>query len=438
MPFPDPLDTFRTSGNTNPDLPAPIWLPGLAAFVLLDYRTGYDPHHLEQSVVIIPADRSSMMDLLTAPGPFMKRALQSFSGVKAYNSATGLVDLDVSHWPFADPITIHIEPLTSPTPKSIATLDALSFLYPGFRGLLDKQAGAYETVRDALIGFRNQVIAAAQVPTTASQLEGAIKSNAMTVSRFLDPKRTQGPVKDVSEWNPERGGSDRERAGTDVSVSFGETVPLPAPTFPLSYVAEFALDTRVLTIKYIPELASYPQVTDKSDLNTQLEITPMTINPIKFFDFTFMHFDIAFDAQNPRTHAAVASARACLAMDFIKNPLSLNAITAYVDTTSSASPYFVMNDQLTPSGNPLHQKSGVGSGIRPQFSWPLGIDPVVILDSVLPDPDNPPASFLGMQTRQGGGGTEPTTQDGNETPSPCVIVYYVNGVPYYVVIKNYN
>ncbi|HRF60293.1 MAG TPA: hypothetical protein PLH94_10335 [Fimbriimonadaceae bacterium] len=389
----------------------PIWVPGIGAFVLLDYSTGYDPSHLEQSVVFVPSTWESMWELLRAPGTFMNMVMRSYTQVWGYDAATQQVNKAVSSWPFAEPITIHIEPLTAPSPSNLATLEGLSFLYPQFKGLLDAPA-TYGSVKDALTGFRRNVIAAAQVPATA--LVGAVEANASL-------------IKKLSARQPGKGTSGGAVPQFTTHPS-GAVLPPPIPSFPLHYVAEYALDTRVLTIRYVPRYVTYPTAADKLGRRMEsTQITPLTINPIQYMNFTFLHFDIAFS--QPRTPESVAEARANFAMDFIENPLSLNPITGDVAAGGSSN-YTLMNDQLTATGNVLSQKVG-GPANRPSFTWPAHTDPSLILDSVLADPSHASGGSSGS-----GGNIQ--ALGGDPSPSPCVIVVWIDGVPYYIVIKNYN
>jgi hypothetical protein len=352
----------------------------------------------------------------------MQMVLQSYTNVYGYDTSSQQSTIPVNRWPFAEPITIHIEPLTAPSSSNLAMLAGLSHLYPGFKDVLETP-GPFTTFKDALNGFRSAVIDAANgARASTGDLIDVGKMNDQFVANLLAKGRRPG----TGGSSPSGGGGSGTGSGGTGPVA---SAALPVPTFPLHYVAEYALDTRVLTIRYIPRYKTYPTVSSKVGLMSELNpITPLTINPIKYMKFSFLHFDIAIP--NGRTPDAVAEARANLAMDFIRNPRSLEAIVADVDPSVQGDKYYLMNDVLTPTGNVLKQKAGGPVQDPPTFkNWPEEMDPSMILDSVLADPQQG-VTFGKTVNNQ--------LQGGNPAPSPCVIVVWIDGVPYYVMIKNYN
>lgn len=410
------INKTKLGGVPNGIPVSPVWIPGLGAFVLLDYRTGYDPTHLEHSVVFLPQEWDSLYDLMRAPQKFFDHVLASYSEVKGYNASTKAVDALVQHWPVAGPVTIHIEPITAPSYQNLAMLQALSTLYPGFAGLL--AAPVAGTFGDALAGHRERVTVAAQGPlANPAQVAAAGAAYDQMVGMLLG--RRPKPSKSVGRTGAQR---------LDSPAPKTTLVPQPVP-FALQYVVEFALDTRMVTVRYVPRHMQYPPAPAQSGLRYGLPVTPVTRNPVKYMDFEFLHFDLDMSGVSDH-HADLAERRASFAMDIIENPNSLATFLANVAPGGGGNtPYMLMTDHLTPTANPLHQKVGGPTG-QPAITWPAGRDPVVVLESVLPDPSS--AGSVGVATQ----GSALTTQS-DPNPLPCVIVVYVNGVPVYIVVKNY-
>jgi hypothetical protein len=411
----------------------PIWVPGLGAFVLLDYRTGFDPDHLEHSVVFLPEDFDTLHDLMARPQEFFNKVLSSYSEVKGYNAGTGAADIAVSQWPLAGPVTIHIEPLTSPSFQNLAMLQALSTLYPGFANLGSLPRGG--TLDESIGSFRNAVIAAAQTGANPTQMAAAGAQYDAWVAGLQVREKPDGSNPRDPEPPAHHGRTNAVVSGTmhGRTAQIPPRIPVPTlpTTFALQYVVEFALDTRLVTVRYIPRHVQYPSVISSSDLaHFTHSVTPVTRNPVKYMGFEFLHFDIDMSGATDY-HAEMAERRADFAMDFIKNPNSLGAILGNVAPASGQPPYMLMTDQLTQTGNPLHQKFG-GPTSQPPIAWPMNRDPVIILESVRPDPSQDWSSVGAPANIQPLGDNDPTN------PTPCVIVVYVNGVPVYIVVKNYN
>ena len=200
-------------------------------------------------------------------------------------------------------------------------------------------------------------------------------------------------------------------------------MPQPAPCY-LRYVVEFAHATRLVTVRYIPR-ARDDTTMDPMPQHYTGPVTPVTKNPVKYVGFEFLHFDLDMSDVSDY-HVDMAQRRASFALDFIENPWRLNEMLRNVDMSgivagSPTKKYMIMTDGLTGTGNPLHQK--VRGKLRTvQVSWPPHRDPVIILESVLPDPS------MG----------NPGSQLPADNPTPCVIVVIVNGVPVYIVVKNYT
>ncbi|MGE0002751.1 MAG: hypothetical protein AB7F50_02860 [Fimbriimonadaceae bacterium] len=425
--------------NANPNLGDPavpskfVSVPGLGAFVLLDYRTGYDLNHLEHSVVFLPESFDTLHELMARPQEFFNRVLSSYSDVKGYNTGTGAADIAVSQWPLAGPVTIHIEPLTSPSFQNLAMLQALSTLYPGFAGLGSQTGGS--TLNENIGSFRKRVIAAAQGEASPTQVAAAGAEHESMVASLLVREKERGHGTPQRPHEPAPGSVSHAvvhattQGGQQPAQSTTAAPALPTP-FDLQYVVEFALDTRLVTVRYIPRHVQYPAVTSHAGLLYKRNVTPVTRNPIKYMGFEFLHFDLDM-ANASDYHADMAERRADFAMDFIKNPKSLEVILGNVAAGGGNSPYMLMTDHLTQTGNPLHQKFGGTTG-KPTIDWPMNRDPVIILESVRPDPAQDWNTAGAPGQNQLLGGNDPNN------PTPCVIVVYVNGVPVYIVVKNYN
>jgi hypothetical protein len=169
------------------------------------------------------------------------------------------------------------------------------------------------------------------------------------------------------------------------------------PGFPLVYVAEFAVDTRILQIKYIrPSTPPAPLFTNF--------ITPATWSRVGATDLGFLHFDVDFGSD--RSYETVADARASIAMDYIANPLIVNQWLQPQNINKHANmPSNTSNPVLHPTGNSgdngfskgagglfsagkLSQLTQTTLGDQPaQLFGPPKCDPTVVIDSVWPDPD---------------------------------------------------
>ena len=330
---------------------------GLGAFVTLDYTTIDFKTRYEHAIVLIPKNWDSMYELIRAPGSFVEMYRQAYSLTPEHkhNGVPSRV------WDLKGPVTIIIEPLTVPSPANVAILNSLVNLYPGLVAATANWAD--RTPRQ----FLTDILAAVNSPAPVSwNLNGWV----------TESKGTSGT--------------------TDIPITKNIS------RFPLQYVAEFALKTRTLTIKYIPRPA--PLV---PTMKFSLPITLTTINPVQNTDLTFTHFDADFG--NSKSIAAVADARAKFAMDFIVDPAFMNNLildqrviqsTAPSMATNVAASLTVTQPKATPDKSPLKYK---GIGITFSSSGPTYYQSRVVIDSVWPFPDNthvpaseavPPLCFL--------------------------------------------
>ncbi|MBS1715816.1 MAG: hypothetical protein JST30_15925 [Armatimonadetes bacterium] len=394
---------------------SPAWVPGAGAFVLLDYRTGHNPTHLEHSVVFLPESWESLSELIAAPQVFANRVLKSYREVNGYNVATSRADLKINDWPLAGPVTVHIEPLTSPSFQNLAVLEALSPLYPGFADLLSMPSE--ETLGSTIAKFRNRVIAASTMNADPTQVAAAGTAYDKEIAKLIVRDKPREDRK--QDGFKTGGGSGPFGRGPRGGGSLFEP-PAPQPsTFDLQYIVEFALDTRLITVRYVPRATDYATV-DVAPQRYLRPVTPVTRNPVKSTRLHFLHFDLDM-SDTDDYHVDMADRRAAFAMDYLENPLRLNEILKNVDIGPQPEAYMVMTDVLTNTGNVLNQKYG-GRTVRPVLQWPAHRDPVLILESILPDPSAP----------------QTVSSSPTNNPTPCVIVVIVNGEPVYIIVKNYT
>jgi hypothetical protein len=237
---------------------------GLGSYVFLDYDNRF-----EHAILMLGKNWESLHELLRAPGLFVEAWRNSYNSVNGTPNHYHL-GYKSKVWGFEAPITIILEPLTIPIPANANTLIALNTLYPGLRAIGEK----WNT-------------------TTPNKFHFKIV-NALTGSLNWDP----------------------------IPGYAGVANPINVEPFILQYVAEFALQTRTLTIRYVPRDGSknFPVTTGR----LQKGITTITINSVGNTDLTFLHFDVEF----PKGFTAfdVADARASFAVDFISNPNFINQV----------------------------------------------------------------------------------------------------------------
>lgn len=393
--------------------PIGIQQNGTGAFVLLDYSTTNNTDRNEHCVVFLPDSWGSLHELMRAPAAFMDNVLRAYTEVKDVTGSK------VTQWPFAAPITIHIEPLTSPSPTNIAMLTALSGLYPLFKNAL-------EHINDesfSLSTFRQLVIDGAKVKASPAELQKLADRHRSMLKSMVQTNGSSG-----QSQNQGTSGGPSSGPGGWIAEDFEEPALLPNLT-ELYFVIEYALNTRVLSVKYIPQPPRASTDTNRRYFYRRL--TDVTVNPVGLTAAQFIHFDMEFEP-GERTHMLVAEERANLAMEYLEHPALLNhivgAAAVHLGTTQKLT-YHLLSADLTTTGHELKQKDKLGNPAGPVFTIPAGFDPTVILDSVLPDPSNLPTGVY-----------DPTNvpQGTDPVAPPCTVVYYVNGVPYYIIIKNYG
>lgn len=261
---------------------------GLGCFVPLDYGSRY-----EHSVIVVPRDWDAMYDLICAPQTFMEGARHSYGMGTPTDAAHAPIP-----WTMEWPITIMIRPLTEATQRTRHTLNLLNGYYK-FQQLLDE----WELLRPA--EFRAQVIGAANDPQDPPILTHA-----------------KGPVTALDPWTP----------------------------FDLKFVAEFAIDTRVLHIMYVPQIP----MPDGANQRYQSHITPATWSQVGRSDLHFLHFDVDFGTS--RTYQTVAEARAQLAMDYIVDPSIVNTWLGRINMTPNPAPPH--SHVITPPSNTTSDPHG--------------------------------------------------------------------------------
>jgi hypothetical protein len=335
----NPGKNAEKAPNSHPELFFGPDQDGLGAFVVLDYTL--DPNHprFEHAIVVIP-HWNSMHALLTSPGFFMEQWR------KRYLKTPPLVPTDTNPatWDFESPITIVIEPLNTPTAANLMFLEALAPLYPGFGGIASKLLNVPKEVR----------------PLSLKQFESAVKIAAA------------GPVMN-SNWG-----------------SSGASQP-----FPLRYIAEFALMTRTLTLRYLP-----PDQSDLTDIlfdRPEDKITAITENKVQGTNLSFLHFDLVLPGEV--VYSEMMDIRARFAINFLANTTFLNNVTIVTNPTNLTT-FLDTHTHFQASSKTQSLTASVPvahSSPRPNcISWgPRSL----ILDSIPPAPS-----------------------DGDPVPPPCVLV----------------
>ncbi len=339
---------------------------GAGAIVRLDYGS-----RDEFSFDFLGDSWESLYDLIVAPGVFMEMIRKSYKGVPK------------SSFPFESPITIILEPLTIGSPQNLAVLMGLSPLYD-FSGAI-KGSGLFplsrpnkpspnESPRPAgtLESFRSAVIGGASKPVS--------------------------PIAPISDLN---------------------TPVVPARFY---YIAEFALNTRTLTIRYVPPAPG--QVTWARRYAGDL--TTVTMNEIAFTNLKYMHFDADLSkVQAPnRTELLIAQTRAQLVMDFVDKPSGLgDALAAHQLTYKWSGGVVTWTD---PQNNVLPLTIPPAGTTTPDLTKKT-YDSRVVIDSVKPNPFDPQGNDILTAS------------------SPCIMITLVpnpspppNYLEVQILVKNYE
>lgn len=262
---------------------------GVGTVVKLDYSVNSDSRN-EYAVVLISDQWHTLRELLYDPQEFV------LEWQRRYNGTPEMVFGDGPHknWSIVGPFSIILEPLTVATPANIALLHGLKSMYPGVVAPL--------TNVNALtpLQFQDQIMTALAHPTpdvvTSNPFEFTILKEktccetGKTTTEHLDPKET--------------------------AQEFG-TQP---PQGPLAYIAEFAVLTRTVTIRYVPRKAptrNWFKPLDEYDGNGGLkDFTGINLNHVAGTDLMLMHFDIAFGKRH--RHTDVSARRADFVMSFLE------------------------------------------------------------------------------------------------------------------------
>lgn len=367
--------------------PAPLIIDpglGLGAFVALEYTSTVGAR-LEHCVLFLAKEWDSMYDLIKAPGVFMEALRNAYKSTPLHDHG----GTDKLEWEFNSPISIVIEPLTAPTAANKILLMGLTELYPLLLNALDDSLTANEFAAAVKSGATTSPPGfswSAKVPpmgTTDVEMivptgSGGYQSKKIPYLMMGNETNWAAKVPKVSS------------TGQITSGSTGTPPPPPVgtPFFPLQYVAEFALKTRTLYIRYIPHATTSAGTfgATKGD-----EITAITVDPVQGTHLAFLHQDIVF-SKAELTPPILSDRRARFAMNFLTDVRFLNELSllkvmpkAYLSTSPLV---YAMNtvDLPAPTNKPMKRPK-----IRPlavQNGKPtLASAPTVIIDSVWPDPD---------------------------------------------------
>lgn len=298
---------------------------GKACSVPLDYG----PFRLEHSIILHPVDFESMVDLIYAPGPFVRDAKQQFEIAQGSQNN----DLRNLPWQFHKGyLTVVIEPLTVPTQSTISSLTRYSSIYPDFL----KAVEFYFTEG------------------------GAPAAGTMAVKRNEFKSLVQAAV-------------------TPMGKTFGG-----------AYFAEFALDTHILLIKYI---APSPGSTFRRYQNKITPVTnnriDKTTTTFLHFDLVIPKgtSKATHHLNTAKLRAQLAVDYICDTM-VVDELMSFN-----VDAQPGKPEFFDAHAPLvhTPlsNGTPATlSQTQTTAGTKPNL-LPARIDPTVIIDAVEHDPAAP-------------------------------------------------
>ncbi|MEQ1821649.1 MAG: hypothetical protein ABL949_04000 [Fimbriimonadaceae bacterium] len=337
---------------------------GYAALVPLDYgQTSLG--RLEHSIITQPFHWASMVKLIQSPQNFMNQARSSY----LYDSAQVAKDLK---WQFRGPMTIVIEPLTSLTQANIETLTLLSQVYPA----LNPNVLPFETISP--MAFRQFVTQGAK---------NSIEKLSKELAQRKIPERTKDQAKIEYRPQPRDSRDDLldERLRAPLSSSKG---------FPGLYVAEFAANTRLLIIRYIPP--EFPPALFYSG-----RVTPLTMSKIQNTGISFAHFDLYLskkgtDFEQP-TQLNASWARAQYAVDYLADVSRMDALVkgkvvnddVKVPTTDDN--YRWSQGNLKLNNDQLDMQKTLPLKACPTFKANRFCkDPTVVIESVWPSPYDAP------------------------------------------------
>lgn len=391
---------------------------GYGAIVPLDY--GHPGHEPEHSLLLMSDDWASLVQLIAAPFQFLEKAREDFT----FDTTT-----QDFKWDVPGPLTIILEPLTTPTRASVDGLRAIS----------------------AALNLRRLERPAAAQP----ELMGPITKLSPLISNWQDftPRKWRKDVLDAFTLNGKRKGF---------------------------YLVEFALVTRVMVIRYVtPDVFQFP------NHFYQQQITAVT-----FSDFlkglagafvprnAFMHFDL-LPRDRDFSHGQVALMKAQFAVDYIMGPCRTigrlcNPTLKTLDKQVALHDYFYGSAMFANTYSTLTNKmtitpttNGEQAPDFPAMEDRQPIidrdyhDPTLILESVDPWADgwiweSVPLFRNSNERRRidrrpreafsGRGKSDPLakTDEDPANPVPCVLIYItVNGQGQYVIdpssalVKNY-
>lgn len=214
---------------------------------------------------------------------------------------------------------------------------------------------------------------------------------------------------------------------------------------PVHYIAEIALATRFLYVRYVPHEGVSDRLSNR--------ITPITLSHIAGTNMSYMHFDIdceslSYDGdpkKSESTERCRALRKAEFAMDYVEYRLTADQTPSRVDflqrivSREPGQKWFEAGGRFTDIGDTL-EMTALGVRSEPARFLEVRSDPTVIVDSVWPDPDlrdlrcseacaDPPTSLICVLIGLLG-------WDANGNP------VYGPGSPYYtpgqVVVKAYS
>ncbi len=263
---------------------------GIGTFVTLDYGVNVQSRN-EYAVMLLSDNWASLRDLLYDPQAFVDAWRQRYTWTPTMTFESGTSTKSMPDWKLVGPITIQIEPLTVPTPSNLLLLSGLTSMYPELKTVI--AAGALGNQDFAAKLTKALVPAAPSAPRVR-------RSNPMN----LAPMRAANPV----------------------TLDSCTTEPPPKP---LAYIVEFAVLTRIMTIKYVPQpetsprwfeaIGTFEQQRGNPSAKTKDDFTGINLNNVAGTDLTFMHFDIAFDELvRPHTHDDVSRRRADFVMSYLE------------------------------------------------------------------------------------------------------------------------
>jgi len=414
---------------------------GLGAFIVLEYTSTVGAR-LEHCVLFLAKEWDSMYELIRAPGVFMEALRNAYKATPKHDHGT----MGNLMWEFNTPITIVIEPLTAPTAANKVLLMGLTELYPSLMNALDDSLTADE--------FATAVTTGASTPPAGFSWSSKIPPMAQTDVDMIVPTgsggyqpKKIGHVMMNNETNWAKNAPKVSSTGTFTTGSTGTPPPPPVGTnfFPLQYVAEFALQTRTLYIRYIPHATTSAGTFGDTAGD---EITAITVDPVQGTHLAFLHQDIVF-SKSDLTPGTLADRRARFAMNFITDLRFLNKPSllkvkpaAYLSTSPLL---YAMNTVTlpTPTHKPILRPKVRPLAVKSAKPTPASA-PTVIIDSVWPDPD---------QVKFSTGDLAAMFPPGNPTPEPdppsplCTVlvttpVQQPNGTIVYVtaelIIKSYE